>query len=118
MSNTEPATYSAELQPERRRVPRIPFKTMSVVAERGSSRIVIAQTSDLSRFGCFVQAPEPYPQGTRVHVEMAEGGALTVKDAAKFLGVSTQSVYPRCERKQILNLRVMCRNIHFSKYAP
>jgi len=75
MSNTEPATYSAELQPERRRVPRIPFKTMSVVAERGSSRIVIAQTSDLSRFGCFVQAPEPYPQGTRVHVEIAHGGA-------------------------------------------
>src|SRR5207245_766418 len=75
MSNTEPATYSAELQPERRRVPRIPFKAMSVVAERGSSRIVIAQTIDLSRFGCFVQAPEPYPRGTTVHIEMAEGGA-------------------------------------------
>ena len=75
MSEAEPATYSAELQPERRRVPRIPFKTMSVVAERGSSRIVIAQTIDLSRFGCFVQTPEPYPQGTRVRVEMANDGA-------------------------------------------
>ena len=66
---------ASEPQTERRRVPRIPFTATSVVAERGSSRIVIAQTSDLSRFGCFVQAPEPYPQGTRVHVEIAHGGA-------------------------------------------
>jgi excisionase family DNA binding protein len=38
---------------------------------------------------------------------------LTVKEAAKFLGVSPQTVYVWVERKQIPHLRVMGRNIRF-----
>jgi excisionase family DNA binding protein len=38
---------------------------------------------------------------------------LTVKDAAKFLGVSPQTVYLWVERKQIPHLHVMGRNIRF-----
>jgi excisionase family DNA binding protein len=38
---------------------------------------------------------------------------LTVKQAAKFLGVSAQTVYLWVERKQIPHLRVMGRNIRF-----
>ena len=57
-------------QAERRRMPRYAFKAASVVTEIGSTRIVVASTSDLSRFGCFVQAPSPFPQGTRIHIEM------------------------------------------------
>jgi PilZ domain len=72
---TGQASDVAEFQTERRRVPRIPFKATSVVAETGSTRIVVAQTKELSRFGCFVQTIKPYPQGTRVHLEMAEGGS-------------------------------------------
>lgn len=64
----------AEVPGERRRVPRIPFKATSVVAEVGSTQVVVAQTSELSRYGCFVKTIQPYPQGTRVHIEMAEGG--------------------------------------------
>lgn len=40
---------------------------------------------------------------------------LTVRDAARFLGVSTQTVYLWVERKQIPHLRVMGRNIRFLK---
>ena len=40
---------------------------------------------------------------------------LTVKAAAKFLGVSPQTVYLWVERKQIPHLRVMGRNIRFLK---
>ena len=40
---------------------------------------------------------------------------LTVKEAAKFLGVSSQTVYLWVERKQIPHLRVMGRNIRFLK---
>jgi len=40
---------------------------------------------------------------------------LTVKHAAKFLGVSPQTVYLWVERKQIPHLRVMGRNIRFLK---
>ena len=38
---------------------------------------------------------------------------LTVKQAAKYLGVSPQTVYLWVERKQIPHLRVMGRNIRF-----
>ncbi len=40
---------------------------------------------------------------------------LTVKDAARYLGVSVQTVYLWVERKQIPHLRVMGRNIRFLK---
>jgi excisionase family DNA binding protein len=40
---------------------------------------------------------------------------LTVKEAAKYLGVSSQTVYLWVERKQIPHLRVMGRNIRFLK---
>jgi excisionase family DNA binding protein len=40
---------------------------------------------------------------------------LTVKEAAKYLGVSAQTVYLWVERKQIPHLRVMGRNIRFLK---
>ena len=69
-------TFIAQTQTERRRVPRIPFKATSVVAEEGSSNVVVAQSKELSRFGCFVQTIRPYPQGTRVHIEMADGADI------------------------------------------
>jgi excisionase family DNA binding protein len=40
---------------------------------------------------------------------------LTVREAARFLGVSVQTVYLWVERKQIPHLRVMGRNIRFLK---
>jgi excisionase family DNA binding protein len=40
---------------------------------------------------------------------------LTVRAAAKYLGVSPQTVYLWVERKQIPHLRVMGRNIRFLK---
>jgi excisionase family DNA binding protein len=45
---------------------------------------------------------------------------LRVREAAQFLGVSTQTVYLWVERKQIPHLRVMGPNIRFlkSELAP
>ena len=40
---------------------------------------------------------------------------MTVREAAKFLGVSQQTVYLWVERKQIPHIRVMGRNIRFLK---
>ena len=53
------------------------------------------------------------PDGT--HQGSREDLPLTVRDAAKFLGVSPQTVYLWVERKQIPHLRVMGRNIRFLK---
>ena len=44
---------------------------------------------------------------------LVEEVPLTVKEAAKYLGVSLQTVYLWVERKQIPHLRVMGRNIRF-----
>jgi excisionase family DNA binding protein len=46
---------------------------------------------------------------------LPEDKPLTVREAAKFLGVSPQTVYLWVERKQIPHLRVMGRNIRFLK---
>jgi len=40
--------------------------------------MVVAQTTELSRFGCFIQTIKPYPKGTRVHIEKAEAGTTFV----------------------------------------
>jgi excisionase family DNA binding protein len=41
---------------------------------------------------------------------------VTVKVAANFLGVSTQTVYLWVERKRIPHLRVMGRNVRFLRF--
>ena len=46
---------------------------------------------------------------------LPERAPLTVPEAAKYLGVSAQTVYLWVERKQIPHLRVMGRNIRFLK---
>jgi PilZ domain-containing protein len=80
--STPIATEATERRAERRRVPRIPFKATSVVTEAGSAQIVVAQTTELSRFGCFVQTKKPYSKGTRVHIEVAEAGTTFVASGA------------------------------------
>ena len=77
-SYTDRTKNLTERPTERRRGPRIPFKATSVVAETGSTRAVVAQTTELSRFGCFVQTIKPYPQASRVHIEISEAGTTFV----------------------------------------
>jgi excisionase family DNA binding protein len=57
-------------------------------------------------------APEVLINGKLAHGHNAEL-PMTVRDAARFLGVSAQTVYLWVERKQIPHLRVMGRNIRF-----
>ena len=73
-SDSQTSANVAEAPTERRRVPRVPFRATSVVTEANSSKKVVAQTTQLSRFGCFVRTLKPYPKDRRVHIEMADGG--------------------------------------------
>jgi excisionase family DNA binding protein len=55
-------------------------------------------------------------RATREELRLAQTELpMTVKEAARFLGVSSQTVYLWVERKQIPHLRVMGRNIRFLK---
>ena len=56
-----------------------------------------------------IEVPGPKPGSPE------DESPLTVREAAKFLGVSQQTVYLWVERKQIPHLRVMGRNIRFLK---
>jgi excisionase family DNA binding protein len=47
--------------------------------------------------------------------KLRDENPVTVREAAKYLGVSSQTVYLWVERKQIPHLRVMGRNIRFLK---
>jgi excisionase family DNA binding protein len=49
------------------------------------------------------------------HYHFAATGRGPLSDAARYLGVSPQTVYLWVERKQIPHLRVMGRNIRFLK---
>ena len=51
--------------------------------------------------------------GSDLNHEYSTNLPVTVKAAARFLGVSPQTVYLWVERKQIPHLRVMGRNIRF-----
>jgi excisionase family DNA binding protein len=58
---------------------------------------------------------EPLVELTLESTRLLEEYPLTVRQAAKYLGVSPQTVYLSVERKQIPHLRVMGRNIRFLK---
>ena len=66
---------ATQSETERRKLSRHTFQAAAVVTEAGSSRIVVAPTSELGRFGCFVQAASTFPQGTRIHIVMTNEGA-------------------------------------------
>src|SRR4029077_10722460 len=53
---------------------RIPFKGTCPVTETDSSRMVVAQITELGRFGCLVETIKSYPKGTRDHIEITESG--------------------------------------------
>ena len=77
-SYTDQNKNLAEPPNEHRRVARIPFKATCAVTLTDSSRMVVAQTTELGRFGCLVQTIKPYPKGTRVHIEITESGRTFV----------------------------------------
>jgi excisionase family DNA binding protein len=58
---------------------------------------------------------EPLVELTLETPRLPEEYPLTVRQAAKYLGVSPRTVYLCVERKQIPHLRVMGRNIRFLK---
>jgi len=84
----------------------VPENTAS--SRQHASGLAVSPSFHTSRIVSFVQ-PQENASG------LSEEYPLTVREAAKYLGVSPQSVYLWVERKQIPHLRVMGRNIRFLK---
>jgi hypothetical protein len=55
---------------ERRRSSRIPFAAAAEIIDEAENTRSASQVSDLSLLGCFVQLPNPFPEGTPVTLEI------------------------------------------------
>ena len=55
---------------ERRRSTRIPFAASAEIIDEAENTRSASQVSDLSLHGCFVQLPNPFPEGTAVTIEI------------------------------------------------
>lgn len=55
---------------ERRRAARIPFVASAEIIDEAEDTRTASQLSDLSLHGCFVQLPNPFPEGTAVTLEI------------------------------------------------
>ena len=56
---------------ERRRAPRYPIIADAEVTEIASETKLSAKTSDLSEGGCFLDMPNPSPEGTEIVVRIS-----------------------------------------------
>jgi hypothetical protein len=63
------------MQPERPRARRYPFVANIELTDLESETQIRKQTSDLTLFGCSVDAEKPLPKGTRVRIRIVHGGA-------------------------------------------
>jgi hypothetical protein len=55
---------------ERRRSTRIPFVASAEIIDEAENTRSASEVSDLSLHGCFVQLPNPFPEGTPVTIEI------------------------------------------------
>lgn len=61
--------------PEIHRATRFPFAANVEVTDIRSERVVTGRTGDLSLFGCYVHATNPFPVGTKVTLRIMHDGA-------------------------------------------
>lgn len=57
------------------RASRYPFAANAELTDVRSERSLTARTTDLSLFGCHVSTTSPFPEGTKVSLRIAHGGA-------------------------------------------
>lgn len=62
------------METERRRSPRYPFIAALEITEVVTNTVMRARTSELSRFGCYVDTINPLPLDTRVRIMITHEG--------------------------------------------
>ena len=61
---------AAQMEHERRRMPRVPFVASAELLEVDTGTRMNAQVSELSLHGCYVDTLNPLPKGTSVFVKI------------------------------------------------
>lgn len=70
-----------QVRAQRKRPGRFPFSGELRATELDSGRDVWAETTDLSRGGCYVLTRQPFPQGALLRIEIRKQGARFLTDA-------------------------------------
>jgi PilZ domain len=55
---------------ERRRSPRFPFYAAAQITELQTQTAITARTSELSRYGCYMDMLNPLPLGTPIKIQI------------------------------------------------
>jgi len=63
----------AEVTADRRDFPRHALTLVAHVSEPGSSTVLIARSSDVSRSGCYIDTLHPLPPGTMINIQLRSG---------------------------------------------
>jgi PilZ domain len=53
---------------DRRRAPRYPFVADAEIVEIGTGARIFVRVTEISLYGCYIEAPNPLPVGSRVYV--------------------------------------------------
>jgi len=87
---------------ERRRAARIPFAASAEIIDDEENTRTSSQVSDLSLHGCCVKAPNPFPVGTSVTIEIYRDADFLEAPATvayftpqKAMGLAFTSIEPR-----------------------
>lgn len=87
---------------ERRRTPRYPFIATAEIIPSPTTTGVSARVTELSLHGCYIELPNPLPQGSELTVKIyAEGkffeasGVVVYSQPALGFGVSFENVRPQ-----------------------
>lgn len=70
------------IKKEQHRPPRHSFAATVEITDLQSEAHLTAHLKDISLFGCFVETPNPFPEGTKVRLRIMRGGA-TVSTAGR-----------------------------------
>ena len=89
----------------RRRCPRFPFYAAAKITEIQSGVPLTTRTSELSRFGCYMDTMNPFPMATPVKLELlydeeaiSLDGAVIYSQANMGMGVVFAEVSKTAER--------------------
>lgn len=84
---------------ELRRVPRFPFFASAEITETKSQTRLTARTSEISRYGCYMDMMNPLPLGTTVSIAIryheqsfAASGAVVYSQPNMGMGISFAQV--------------------------
>jgi len=59
------------MKTERRHTPRYPFSALAEIVDEAENARTSSRVSDLSLHGCYVEMNNPFPEGTKVMIEIS-----------------------------------------------